>query len=42
MIVIILVCVDFFKRRILNKDKEKYRKVKVKIYDFYYVSIECN
>lgn len=25
MIVIILVCVDLFKRRILNKDKEKYR-----------------
>lgn len=35
MIVIILVCVDLFKRRILNTDKEKYRKVKAKIYDFY-------
>lgn len=35
MIVIILVCVDLFKRRILNKDKEKYKKVKAKIYDFY-------
>lgn len=35
MIVIILVCVDFFKWRVWYKDKEKYRKVKVKIYDFY-------